>query len=190
MRASAEPYTWSGRRTNATRLSASAIRSYSSQSALRRRVVALKIYRRARRSCSGSVLPECVSSARPSNTRNPDHQSTCEIRTEQRGSRSRFLNFIRFSVIEMPTPPSRGYTVTMLSWGIPFRLNEVSTPCGLSWMNCSIWGANWDAIGIETLLSLHLHGRRGEFINDQLARRAGGVVHEFFWFSQSALRIR
>jgi len=48
------------------------------------------------------------------------------------------LNFIRVSVMEMPTPPSRGYTVTMLSWGMPFRLNEVSTPCGLSWMNCSI----------------------------------------------------
>jgi hypothetical protein len=47
MRASAEPYTWSGRRSIATRLSASAIRSYSSQSALRRRVVALKMCRRA-----------------------------------------------------------------------------------------------------------------------------------------------
>src|SRR5438876_642595 len=27
--------------------------------------------------------------------------------------------------MEMPTPPSRGYTVTMLSCGIPLRLNEV-----------------------------------------------------------------
>jgi len=48
------------------------------------------------------------------------------------GSRNRFLNFARVSVMEMPTPPSRGYTVTMLSCGIPFRLNEVRTPCGLS----------------------------------------------------------
>src|SRR6266545_1232854 len=47
-----------------------------------------------------------------------------------------------------PDAPSRGYTVTMLSCGIPFRRNEVSTPCGLSWMNCSIWGASWDTIGI------------------------------------------
>src|SRR2546428_3915584 len=148
MRASAEPYTWSGRSSMATRLSSFAIRSYSSQSALRRFVVALKMCRRAMRRVSGSVLPEWVNSALPSNTRNPDHQSACEIRTEQRGSRSRFLNFIRVSVIEIPTPPSRGYTVTMLSCGIPLRRNEVSTPCGLSWMNCSIWGASWDGIGI------------------------------------------
>src|ERR1700730_11950322 len=148
MRASAEPYTWSGRSNIATRLSSVAIRSYSSQSALRRLVVALKICRRAMRSFSGSVLPEWVSSALPSNTRNPDPQSACEISTEQRGSQSRFLNFIRVSVVEIPTPPSGGYTVTMLSCGIPLRRNEVSTPCGLSWMNCSIWGASWDAIGI------------------------------------------
>jgi hypothetical protein len=68
--------------------------------------------------------------------------------TAQRGSRSRFLNFIRFSVIEIPTPPSRGYTVTMLSCGMPFRRNDVSTPCGLSWMNCSICGASGGAVGI------------------------------------------
>jgi len=73
MRARAVPYTWSGRRIIATRLSVSVIRSYSSQSALRRRVVALKMYRRARRSASGSVLPEWISSARPSKTRKPDH---------------------------------------------------------------------------------------------------------------------
>src|SRR5262249_15770257 len=65
----------SGRRIMATRLSASAMRSYSSQSALRRRVVALKMWRRARRSVSGSLLPECTSSALPSKTRKPDHQS-------------------------------------------------------------------------------------------------------------------
>ena len=51
---------------------------------------------------SGSALPEWSSSARPSNTRKPDHQSACETRTEQRGSRRRFLNFARVSVIEMP----------------------------------------------------------------------------------------
>jgi len=43
MRARAVPYTWSGRSTIATRLSSLAIRSYSSQSLLRRRVVALKM---------------------------------------------------------------------------------------------------------------------------------------------------
>ena len=41
--------------------------------------------------------------------------STLPSSAEQRGSRSRFL-----------------------SCGMPFRLNEVRTPCGLSWMNCSI----------------------------------------------------
>ena len=41
--ASAVPYTWSGRTTMATRLSASVMRSYSSQSRLRRLVVALKM---------------------------------------------------------------------------------------------------------------------------------------------------
>ncbi len=92
----------------ATRLSASVMRSYSSQSRLRRRVVALKMWRRARRRASGSVLPEWASSALPSKTRNPDHQSAWEISTEQRGSLSRFLNFMRVSVIEIPTPPSRG----------------------------------------------------------------------------------
>src|SRR5258705_10362000 len=152
MWARAEPYTCSGRRIIATRLSASAILSYASQSALRRLVVALKMCRRAFLRASGSVLPEWGSSALPSNTRNPDHQSACEISTEQRGSRSRFLNFIRVSVMEIPTPPSRGYTVTMLSWGIPFRRNEVRTPCGLSWMNCSIWGAIWASLGIGALL--------------------------------------
>ena len=94
------------------------------------------------RSASASVFPECVSSALPSKTRKPDHQSAWEMSTEQRGSRRRFLNFMRVSVMEMATPPSRGYTVTMLSCGMPFRLKEVSTPCGLSWMNCSIWGAS------------------------------------------------
>src|SRR6267143_1186012 len=67
----------------------------------------------------GIGVPEWVSSALPSKTRNPDHQSACEISTEQRGSRSRFLNLVRFSVMEIPTPPSRGYTVTMLSCGMP-----------------------------------------------------------------------
>lgn len=38
---------------------------------------------------------------------------------------------------------------------MPFRLNEVSTPCGLSWINCSIWGASWDAIGIVAFLYRH-----------------------------------
>ena len=38
---------------------------------------------------------------------------------------------------------------------MPFRLNEVSTPCGLSWMNCSIWGASGASIGMGVLL----HGR-------------------------------
>src|SRR4026209_735250 len=111
------------------------------------------MWRRARPTAAGSVLPEWVSSALPSKTRKPDHQSACEISTEQRGSRSRFLNFIRVSVMEIPTPQSRGYTVTMLSWGIPFRRNEVRTPCGLSWTNCSIWGASGAAVGISPLLS-------------------------------------
>src|ERR1700675_1476975 len=79
--------------------------------------------------------------------------------TEQRGSRSRFLNFIRFSVMEMPTPPSRGYTVTMLSWGRPFRLKEVSTPWGLSWMNCSIWGASSACFAIGSLLRERVSAR-------------------------------
>src|SRR5437667_9752985 len=43
---------WSGRTTIATRLSVAAIRSYCSQSAIRRGVVALKMWRRARRSVS------------------------------------------------------------------------------------------------------------------------------------------
>src|SRR5229473_426086 len=187
MRASAEPYTWSGRSSIATRLSSFAIRSYSSQSALRRFVVALKMYRRARRSFSGSVLPEWVSSALPSNTRNPDHQSACEIRTEQRGSRSRFLNFIRFSVIEVPTTPSRGYTVTMLSWGIPFRRNEVSTPCGLSWMNCSICGARGGCVGIDASsrvgsrsgffgAALWMIGPRRSTPRPPRGRRSGGIA--------------
>jgi hypothetical protein len=62
------------------------------------------------------------------------------------------LNFARVSVIDIPTAPSRGYTVTMLSCGMPFRLNEVRTPCGLSWRNCSIWGASGVGVGMEALL--------------------------------------
>src|SRR5262249_37436973 len=120
--------------------------------------------RRARRSFSGSVLPEWVSSALPSKTRNPDHQSTCDTSIEHRGSRSRFLNFARVSVMETPTPPPRGYTVTMLSCGMPFRLNEVRTPCGLSWRNCSIWGGSCAGVGIGTLL--------GEGAVDSTARPA------------------
>src|SRR4029434_7785906 len=142
----------SGCSTIATRLSTAVMRSYCYQSALRRRVLALKMWRRARRSASGSVLPEWTSSARPSNTRKPDHQSTCDTSTEQRGSRSRFLNFARVSVMEMPTPPSRGYTVTMLSCGIPLRRKDVRTPWGLSWRNCSIWGGNGFGVGMRALL--------------------------------------
>jgi hypothetical protein len=36
----------------------------------------------------------------------------------------------------------------MLSWGMPFRRNDVRTPCGLSWMNCSICGARGGCGGI------------------------------------------
>src|SRR5206468_1404286 len=112
----------------------------------------------------------------------------CEIKTEQRGSRSRFLNFIRVSVMEMPTPPSRGYTVTMLSWGMPFRLNDVSTPCGLSWMNCSIWGTSCAGVGIGTLLqedgamaigaaAFYLRIRApGVFLRGQLTARSGAAM--------------
>src|ERR1051326_5358404 len=50
----------------------------------------------------------------------------------------------------------------MLSWGIPFRLNEVITPCGLSWMNCSIWGASEDAprVVVDELFDLGSERRR------------------------------
>src|SRR6266850_4762720 len=165
----------SGRSTSATRLSAAAIRSYWSQSALRRRVVALKMWRRARRSTSGSALPEWTSSALPSNTRKPDHQSTCETSTEQRGSRRRFLNFARVSVMEMPTPPSRGYTVTMLSCGMPFRLNDVSTPCGLSWRNCSICGGSGRSVGMLSLLSVLLELAKLEVVDPD---SSGGLDDE------------
>src|SRR5262249_6383383 len=130
--------------------------------------------------------------ALPSKTRNPDHQSTCETRIEHRGSRSRFLNFARVSVIETPTPPSRGYTVTMLSCGMPFRLNEVRTPCGLSWRNCSICGGS--GVGMRALLVggilsdpsgfLDNAGRRAQFsastnvcVVHRIEDRAGGGNH-------------
>src|SRR5882724_488557 len=129
------------------------------------------MWRRARRSTSGSALPEWTSSALPSNTRKPDHQSTCETSTEQRGSRRRFLNFARVSVMEMPTPPSLGYTVTMLSCGMPFRLNDVSTPCGLSWMNCSICGASGAWVDIER--SFHEDWRDQHRVESMLEWREG-----------------
>src|SRR5438309_3311383 len=170
---------WSGRTTIATRLSVAAIRSYCSQSALRRRVVALKMWRRARRSVSGSLLPEWTSSARPSKTRNPDHQSACDTSTEHRGSRKRFLNFARVSVMEIPTPPSRGYTVTMLSCGMPLRLNEVRTPCGLSWRNCSICGSNGVDVGMGGLPQRTAMREARLLAGDELQQRRLPAVGRF-----------
>src|SRR6185295_11228966 len=40
----------------------------------------------------------------------------------------------------------------MLSWGMPLRRKDVSTPCGLSWMNCSICGDRGLDVGIGALL--------------------------------------
>src|SRR5258705_9086687 len=133
------------------------------------------MWRRAMRSVSASVLPECVSSALPSNTRKPDHQSTCETRIEQRGSRRRFLNFAGVSVMEAATPAYRGCTVTMLSCGMPVRLNDVSTPCGLSWRNCSICGGSGRCVGMLSLLSVLLELAKLEVVDPD---SSGGLDDE------------
>src|SRR4030095_5182152 len=85
------------------------------------------------------------------------------MRTAQRGSRSRFLNFMRVSVMEMPTPPSRGYTVTMLICGMPFFLNVVSTP--------------WLGVIVDELLDLGgqlLNERHGETPVRKVSPGCGG----------------
>jgi hypothetical protein len=54
--------------------------------------------------------------------------------------------------LETPLPPSRRSTVAMLNWAMPLARNDVSAPCGLSWMNRSICGASCKPTGIAVLL--------------------------------------